>query len=70
MSDCAHDWNATSALRLVVETGHELFASIIPMAPTLLRIDYCRGCGALRINPEDLLTLRAAEEDAKKTAVA
>jgi hypothetical protein len=58
--DCDHDWNATSKLRLVVETGHELWANIMPMAPPLVPVEFCRRCGTLRVGPELLTTLNAA----------
>lgn len=57
---CDHTWHTTSALRLVVETDRDFFANLFPTAPTLLPVEFCRRCGAVRIGPDLLVTLTAA----------
>lgn len=66
MSDdaCAHDWNETSALNLVVSTPHDFIAAIIPTPPRTVPVDYCRLCGSIRLRPADLADLREAEANA------
>lgn len=61
MNECEHDWNGTSKLRIVVSEERDLFASIIPVAPTLCPIEFCRICGTLRLSAEMLAAIAVAE---------
>jgi len=51
VSECQHEWITTSRLRLVIDDESAMLASIIPMPPTLMQVEFCGVCGALRLDP-------------------
>lgn len=67
MTECNHDWNVTSNLRLVVEDEHYWMGALVPSTPHVLQIDFCRLCGLIRLPTRTLADIRTVEAEKHAT---